>query len=360
MKVHWKKYILKFKFDAGTSRGILKNKTSYFIFMEDDSGATGIGECSILPGLSMDDRPEFETQLSQVCSDIQHLGVNDYTSLIQFMENQLGHNWPSIKMGIETAFLDHKNGGERRIFINNFFNGEGIPINGLIWMGDKRFMLDQVKEKLESGFKCIKIKIGAIDFDTELEVLRYVRNQFSERDITLRVDANGEFDMQNVMGKLSHLEKLKIHSIEQPIKSGQWESMQYICNHSPIPVGLDEELIGAYTYPYKKRLIEQIQPQYLILKPSLLGGFQATSEWIELAKSNNTGWWVTSALESNIGLNAICQYTFGFEAEMEQGLGTGALFGNNIKSPLMVEAGNIVYKKDRLWDYSGLDIQSIE
>jgi len=360
MKVHWKKYNLKFKFDAGTSRGILKNKTSYFIFMEDESGTTGIGECSLLPGLSLDDRPDYEMQLNQVCNDFQRFSISDYASLIQFLEDQIGQNWPSIRMGLETAFLDHANGGERRIFINNFLNGDGISINGLIWMGDKRFMLDQVKEKIESGFNCIKIKIGAIDFDSEMEVLRYVRNQLSARDITLRVDANGAFKMQNVMAKLSRLEKLKIHSIEQPIESGQWESMKYLCEHSPIPVGLDEELIGAYTYHHKKELIEQIKPHYLILKPTLLGGFHSSSQWIELAKSNNLGWWITSALESNIGLNAICQYTFGLEVEMEQGLGTGALFQNNIKSPLMVEAGKILYKNDHPWNLSGLHIQSIE
>lgn len=356
MKVHWKKYNLKFKFDAGTSRGILKNKTSYFIFIEDDSGLAGIGECSLLPGLSIDARPDFEKKLSQVCNDFQLHKIIDYDSLVEFEENQLTQDWPSIRMGLETAYLDLRNGGVRRIFINDFLNGRSIPINGLIWMGNKRFMLDQVKEKIESGFNCIKIKIGAIDFDTELEVLRYVRNQFSERDITLRVDANGAYNMQNVLGRISSLEKLKIHSIEQPIKSGQWESMQYLCEKSPIPVGLDEELIGAYSYRYKKDLVEQIQPHYLILKPSLLGGFHSSGEWIELARSNNIGWWITSALESNIGLNAICQYTFGLEVEMEQGLGTGALFKNNIKSPLMVENGNVQYKKDQYWDLSNLNI----
>ncbi len=360
MRVHFTKYNLRFKFDAGTSRGILKKKTSYYVFVEGDSGTIGVGECSLLPGLSIDDRPDYKKQLRKVCNDFQDLNIDDYSSLIRFIDDQLGQDWPSIRMGLETAFLDHKNGGVRRVFINNFFNGKGIPINGLVWMGNKQFMLDQVREKIESGFNCIKVKIGTIDFETELEVLRYVRNQFSERDITLRVDANGAFSMQNVLGKLSRLEKLKIHSIEQPIMPGQWESMHHLCKQSPIPVGLDEELIGAFSYNQKKELIEQIKPHYLILKPSLLGGFSSSREWIELARSNNIGWWITSALESNIGLNAICQYTFGFDVKMYQGLGTGVLFHNNIKSPLMVEEGNILYKKELPWDLSSLHIKGIE
>ena len=265
MRVHFEKYNLRFKFNAGTSRGILKKKTSYFVIMEGDSGTPGIGECSLLPGLSIDDKPDYEKRLKQVCNDFKYLNIGNYDSLIRFLDNQLGEDWPSIRMGLETAFLDHKNGGMRMVFIINFRNGRGIPINGLIWMGNKQFMLDQVRDKIESGFNCIKVKIGAIDFATELEVLRYVRNQFSERDITLRVDANGAFNMQNVMGRLSLLEKLQIHSIEQPIKTGQWESMHQLCRLSPIPVGLDEELIGAFSYPQKKELIEQIQPHFLFL-----------------------------------------------------------------------------------------------
>ncbi len=356
MKVHWTKYKLKFKFDAGTSRGILKNKVSYFVFIEDDSGVTGIGECSFLPGLSIDYRPDYEEKLSRTCEKYQLQGITDYDSLLKFFEEELDQGWPSIKMGLETAFLDRMNGGERRVFINDFVNGGAIPINGLIWMGDKRFMLDQVKEKIESGFSCIKVKIGAIDFDAELDVLKYVRSQVTARDITLRVDANGAFDMKNVMKKLTLLEKLKVHSIEQPIRAGQWEMMQNICKQSPIPIALDEELTGAFTHSQKKELIEFIKPHFIILKPSLLGGFKASDDWIQLARSNNAGWWITSALESNIGLNAICQYTFGLGVEMEQGLGTGALYHNNIESPLMVQNGYIQYLKDQSWNLSGLQI----
>lgn len=356
MKVHWRKYRLKFKFAAGTSRGILRNKVSYFVFMEDNSGVTGIGECSLLPGLSPDDRPDFEKKLNKICNNLKLQNISDYESLNIFFEDQLTRDWPSIRMGIETAFLDKMNGGGRKVFINRFMKGERIPINGLIWMGDKRFMLDQVKEKIESGYKCIKIKIGAIDFESELEVLKYVRSQMPERDITLRVDANGAFNTKNVLEKLSYLDKLKIHSIEQPIKAGQWESMQKLCKSSPIPIGLDEELIGSYTYNQKKELIEFIQPHYIILKPTLLGGFHTTDEWIELAGFNDIGWWITSALESNIGLNAICQYTYGLGVEIEQGLGTGTLFQNNFNSPLKVSNGNIQYVAGRSWDLSGLQI----
>ena len=354
MKVHWTKYNLKFKFDAGTSRGILKSKVSYFVFIKDNSGVTGIGECSLLPGLSIDDRPEFEDKLTRVCNSYQQQNISDYDSLLKFLEEQLAEGWPSIRMGIETAFLDQVNGGDRIVFHNGFINGATIPINGLIWMGEKRFMLEQVKEKIESGFRCIKVKIGAIDFDAELDVLKYVRSKFTDQDITLRVDANGAFNMKNVMEKLNLLEGLKIHSIEQPIKAGQWESMRKLCESSPIPIGLDEELIGDYTYGQKKELIELIKPHYIILKPSLLGGFNALDDWIQIARSNKVGWWITSALESNIGLNAMCLYTFGLGIEMEQGLGTGALYGNNIESPLVVKNGNIQYVKGHSWDLSGL------
>jgi L-alanine-DL-glutamate epimerase-like enolase superfamily enzyme len=354
MKVHWIKYILKFKFDAGTSRGILRNKVSYFVFIEDNSGITGIGECSFLPRLSIDDRPDYEEKLTSVCNSYQQQGISDYGSLLKFFDEQLAVGWPSIRMGIETAFLDRMNGGGRIVFHNDFIDGAPIPINGLIWMGEKRFMLEQVKEKVESGFRCIKVKIGAIDFDAELDVLKYVRSNFTEQDITLRVDANGAFNMKNVMEKLKLLERLKIHSIEQPIEAGQWESMRKLCERSPIPIGLDEELIGAYSCSQKKEMIEFIKPHFIILKPSLLGGFKASDGWIQLARSNKAGWWITSALESNIGLNAICQYTFGLGVEMEQGLGTGALYRNNIESPLVVKNGNIQYEKGHSWDLSGL------
>jgi len=360
MKVSWKKYSLKFKFEAGTSRGILKRKISYFIIIQDEVGNTGIGECSLLPGLSMDDRPDYEKWLDAACAKVQNSQISNLEILNLLLDESIGNSWPSIRMGLETAFLDYFHNGGKVIYLNDFLNGEGIPINGLIWMGDKDFMLEQVKRKINDGYSCIKMKIGAIDFKTELEILKNIRTQFSVEDMTLRVDANGAFSAENVMNKLVQLEKLKIHSIEQPLKSGQWEHMYNLCRETPVPIGLDEELIGNYTFSQKQNLLQAIKPQYLILKPSLLGGFSATKEWINIAESSGTGWWITSALESNIGLNAICQYTYGFEVSIEQGLGTGQLFENNIDSPLEVKNGFIKYNTRHRWDLSVLGIEGIQ
>jgi o-succinylbenzoate synthase len=360
MNVSWKKHILRFKFDAGTSRGILKDKTSYFIILSDESGGSrGVGECSLLTGLSPDDRPEFENQLNSLCNKMQSSGIKDYNNLISFLDIHIQNNWPALRMGFETAMLDYLNGGDRIIFKNDFSTGRRIPINGLIWMGEKAFMKQQVREKIDSGFSCIKVKVGALDFDSELEVLRFIRNQFSAEDITLRVDANGAYTPENVMSRIRQLEPLKIHSIEQPIGTGQWESMYKICMESPIPICLDEELIGDYNYEQKRTLVERIRPHYLILKPSLMGGFRSTQEWIDTATSNGTGWWITSALESNIGLNAICQFTYHQDVSIEQGLGTGQLFHNNIDSPLEVGQGFIRNNPDKTWDLSILDIQRV-
>jgi L-alanine-DL-glutamate epimerase-like enolase superfamily enzyme len=360
MRVFWKKHELRFTFNAGTSRGILKSKISYFIFMIDDHGTVGIGECGILPGLSIDDRPDLETNIERLCRLIQESRMVLSDNLYSFLDDQIGNSWPSIRMGFETAFLDLMHGGRRAVFENNFLYGEGIPINGLIWMGDRQFMLDQVRQKIESGFSCIKMKIGALDFETELEILKYIRDQYSVKDMILRVDANGAFLPENVMEKLIQLEKLQIHSIEQPIHAGHWEQMYELCRSTPIPIGLDEELIGDYPIARKKELLESIRPHYLILKPSLLGGFAAAKEWIDLAGSLQIGWWITSALESNIGLNAICQFTYDQGVDMAQGLGTGQLFENNIRSPLEVEKGYIRYDLRGHWDLSIFGIEGIE
>ena len=359
MKVSWQKYILRFKFEAGTSRGILKEKTSYYIFISDEAGCTGIGECSLLPGLSPDDHPGFENQIERLCTVVQPTDLQALEYLSAFLDLNIGYQWPAIRMGFETALLDYLNGGDRIIYRNDFIKGEGIRINGLIWMGNKSFMMQQVKEKIKSGYSCIKIKIGAIDFDSELKVLKYIRDRFSAEDMTIRVDANGAFSPENVMSKLKQLEGLKIHSIEQPIAPGQWESMHDLCRKSPIPVCLDEELIGDFTLEQKSQLVQHIKPHFLILKPTLLGGLCCTEDWIDIAESNDTGWWITSALESNIGLNAICQFTYDREVLLEQGLGTGQLFHNNIDSPLEVVQGFIRNNPDKGWDLSILDIQGV-
>ena len=360
VEASWIKYPLRLKFEAGTSRGVMTSKISYFIFLRTETGVTGIGECSLLPGLSIDDRPGYEDQLIRLCENFKQSNMGIVNELSKFLEDRIGHRWPSMRMAFEMAGLDLIRGGERVIFQNGFLKGEGIPINGLIWMGDRKFMLQQIKRKIESGYTCIKMKIGAMDYDIELDLLRYIRKQFQSKDLILRVDANGAFTPQNVMEKLGRLEKLNIHSIEQPIEAGQWEQMHKLCRITPIPVGLDEELIGEYDIVKKKDLVQQIMPHYLILKPSLLGGFDATREWIHIAESHNIGWWITSALESNIGLNAICQFTYGLKVTREQGLGTGQLFSNNIESPLEVNQGEIRYRVDGKWDLSNLGVETVQ
>ncbi|HAJ81051.1 MAG: o-succinylbenzoate synthase [Zunongwangia sp.] len=340
MQATYKKYILNFKRPSGTSRGVLTVKETWFIKIEDGDNF-GYGECGILRGLSIDDRSDYETKLKWACENI-HLGKNElWEALIEF---------PSIQFGIEMAFQSLKNENEFELFSSAFTKGEdAIAINGLIWMGEKDFMKSQIEDKLRSGFNCIKMKIGAIDFDTEIELLKYIRAQYSAEEIELRVDANGAFDPKNALEKLKRLSELKLHSIEQPIKQGNWEEMAKLCAETPLPIALDEELIGVFDVTKKKTLLQTIQPQYLIFKPSLIGGFKGTQQWIDLAENNNIGWWNTSALESNIGLNAISQFTYEKNVTMPQGLGTGNLYTNNVESPLEVKNGQISYNPGLNW-----------
>ena len=340
MQATYKKYILNFKRPSGTSRGVLTVKETWFIKIEDGDNF-GYGECGILRGLSIDDRPDYEAKLKWACENI-HLGKNElWEALIEF---------PSIQFGIEMAFQSLKNENEFELFSSAFTKGEdAIAINGLIWMGEKDFMKSQIEDKLRSGFNCIKMKIGAIDFDTEIELLKYIRAQYSAEEIELRVDANGAFDPKNALEKLKRLSELKLHSIEQPIKQGNWEEMAKLCAETPLPIALDEELIGVFDVTKKKTLLQTIQPQYLIFKPSLIGGFKGTQQWIDLAENNNIGWWNTSALESNIGLNAISQFTYEKNVTMPQGLGTGNLYTNNVESPLEVKNGQISYNPGLNW-----------
>ncbi|SFC89836.1 o-succinylbenzoate synthase [Zunongwangia mangrovi] len=342
MQATYKKHILNFKRPSGTSRGVLTVKESWFIKIEDGDNF-GYGECGILRGLSIDDRPDYEEKLKWACENI-HLGkVALWEQLIKF---------PSIQFGIEMAFKSLENENEFELFPSAFTKGEeAIAINGLIWMGEKDFMKSQIEDKLKSGFNCIKMKIGAIDFDTEIELLKYIRSQYSAEEIELRVDANGAFDPKNALQKLKRLSELELHSIEQPIKQGNWEEMARLCAETPLPIALDEELIGVFDVTNKKKLLQTIQPQYLIFKPSLIGGFKGTQQWIDLAETNNIGWWDTSALESNIGLNAISQFTYEKNVTMPQGLGTGSLYTNNIESPLEVKDGKISYNPNLNWDF---------
>lgn len=324
------KNTFQFKQPSGTSRGVLTEKHAWFIevWETDTPEVFGVGECSIIPGLSpdFDSFEKYEEKLKSLCKNID---LN-----LDF--------WPSIKFGLETALLDLKNGGKGIIYDNAFTRGDiKIPINGLVWMGDSKFMHEQIEEKLEAGFTTIKIKIGAIDFDSEIELLKSIRKRYSKDEITLRVDANGAFTPDEAEFKLSRLSKLDIHSIEQPIKAGQWNAMSDLCLKTKLPIALDEELIGIHLSRDKIKLLKQISPQFIILKPSLHGGISGTQEWIKIAEELNIPWWITSALESNIGLNAICQLTANYKTTLPQGLGTGSLYLNNVHSKLTVKDGFI-------------------
>ncbi|NNC70828.1 MAG: o-succinylbenzoate synthase, partial [Flavobacteriaceae bacterium] len=328
---------------GGTSRGVLREKETYFLILEKE-GKQGIGECGLFKGLSADDRPDYEAKLQFVCENIGQ-----------------GHEWlfkqvydlPSIQFGLEQAFLSLDSEYPFELIPSKFTRGtDAIAINGLIWMGDEPFMKDQIAEKIEAGFTTVKLKIGAIDFDTELGLLKFIRNEFSEKDIELRVDANGAFLPTEALEKLNYLSDYHLHSIEQPIKAGQWQEMAELCEKTPLPIALDEELIGIFNIPDKEKLIKTILPQYIILKPSLIGGFAGSDAWIHLAESNNIGWWITSALESNVGLNAIAQYTYSLNVNRPQGLGTGGLFTNNFDSPLYVIRGKLHYNPKLNWKFN--------
>ncbi|MBZ9779324.1 o-succinylbenzoate synthase [Psychroflexus sp. CAK8W] len=341
MKASYFKHILKFKKPSGTSRGVLKTKESWFIKIETEN-KFGIGECGLLKGLSIDSIEDYEATLKWLCDNI-HLGLDTlYPELKEF---------PSIQFGLEMAFQSFASSNPYVLFPSEFTDGnKGMVINGLIWMGEKSFMKSQIQDKIQQGFSCIKLKIGAIDFESELELLKYIRSEFSASDIELRVDANGAFSPEHALEKLKRLSAYDLHSIEQPIAQGEWKEMAKLCEQTPLPIALDEELIGIKDVTKKEKALLTIKPQYIILKPSLIGGFQGSREWIELANQHNIKWWMTSALESNIGLNAIAQFTFLQNNKMPQGLGTGGLYTNNIESPLTIEGEHIMYNPKLNWE----------
>lgn len=341
MKASYKKYILDFKRPSGTSRGVLTQKETWFIILE-DNGKQGIGECGILRSLSIDDRPDYEDKLKWACENI-HIGEQAlWDALIEF---------PSIQFGIEMAFQSLKSESPYLLFPSAFtYGSESIVINGLVWMGEETYMKEQIEEKLQQGFNCIKLKIGAIDFQKELDLLAFIRQNFTKNQIEIRVDANGAFSPIDALDKLNQISIYQLHSIEQPIKNGQLSIMEQLCEVTPLEIALDEELIGIFGYDKKRRLLEKVKPQYIILKPSLVGGFRGSKEWIDIAEELNIGWWITSALESNIGLNAIAQWTFLQNNLMPQGLGTGALYTNNFDSPLDVKNGRLVYNPNLNWE----------
>ncbi|CAM4300908.1 o-succinylbenzoate synthase [Flavobacterium terrigena] len=342
MKATYKKHILNFKRPSGTSRGVLTEKETWFLLLE-ENGKIGVGECGLLRGLSVDDRPDYEEKLQWVCQNI-HLGKDKlWQELLEF---------PSIQFGVEMAFLSLQAESTFELFPSNFTKGKDtITINGLVWMGEEAFMKKQIEEKLADGFTCIKLKIGAIDFQQELDLVTFIRKHFDEKTIEIRVDANGAFSPNEALEKLQLLSQYQLHSIEQPIKAGQFVAMQQLCKKTPFPIALDEELIGVFDYEDKMKLLDAIQPQYIILKPSFIGGIKGSLEWIEIAEKRNIGWWMTSALESNVGLNAIAQFTYTLNNKMPQGLGTGGLYTNNFDCPLAIKEGQLYYNTDLNWDF---------
>lgn len=340
MKACIRKYILNFKRPSGTSRGVLTHKETWFLILREDD-KFGIGECALLKGLSADDVPEYEEMLQWACAKI---GMGETWLLHELRK------YPSIQFGVEQAFRSLASRNPFLLFQSDFTtDGSPISINGLIWMGNFQSMHQQLQQKLAEGFSCIKIKIGALDFNSELQLLSSVRDEHGFGNISLRVDANGAFTEEQASQYLAGLTPYGIHSIEQPIPPGNWGAMQRLCRETPVPIALDEELIGVFNLSQKEELLKTIRPQYLVLKPSLLGGFAGSLEWITLAEKLGIGWWVTSALESNIGLNAIAQWVYTLKNDLPQGLGTGGLFTNNLDCPLHVAKGNLYYRNNQNW-----------
>lgn len=333
---------LHFKQPAGTSRGVYTTRQSYYLTITDDNcpGIKGVGECATLPDLSCDAVPEYNKILKDICLMVEQTGKIPYDIL---------RPYPSILFGLEMAFAQLDANGSTRLYDTPFGRGEeGITINGLVWMGTFEDMYSRLEAKLKAGFHCVKLKIGAIDFDKELDLIKHIREAFDKNTIELRVDANGGFTPDNAMERLEALAQYDIHSIEQPIKQHQWKDMARLCKETPLPIALDEELIGVNVKSMKEYLLDSIRPQYIILKPSLHGGMYGCDEWIQLAKERGIGSWITSALESNIGLNAIAHYcakTYGPSVSMPQGLGTGQLFTDNIAMPLVIDGDKIWYRE---------------
>ena len=333
--------LLHFLQPAGTSRGVYNTRLSFYLKLTSDEqpDVVGVGECATLPDLSCDAMPpnDYERKLRTFCDEYERTGVIDYEAMCTY---------PSMLFGLETAVAQFNAKGSLNFFDTPFGRGEeGIPINGLVWMGTFEEMFERLEAKLKAGFRCVKLKIGAIDFDRELQLIRHIRSTFSRKDVELRVDANGGFTPEEALSRMEALVQYDIHSIEQPIKQHQWAEMARLCAATSLPIGLDEELIGVNERQKKIELLDTIRPQYIVLKPSLHGGMAGTEEWIQLARERNIGSWITSALESNVGLNAIAQLTasiYGSNIRHAQGLGTGQLFADNIEMPLKVLG-------DKLW-----------
>jgi O-succinylbenzoate synthase len=347
----YSKRVLRFNFPARTSRGALSEHTAYYLHLHDDQqpAQVGYGEAAPLAGLSPDDRPDFETLVAALCARVTQAKYATLT--LEEVEALVPATLPALRFALETALLDWANGGQHRLYDTTFSRGEaGIPINGLVWMGDAAFMRQQIEKKLTEGYTCLKLKIGSLAFDTELQLLAEIRAVAGPERLTLRVDANGAFAPGEAPAKLAALAAFELHSIEQPIRAGQLAEMAALCRTSPIPVALDEELIGVTEPAAQAQLLDTIKPPYIILKPTLLGGLAAARRWMTLAEERGISWWLTSALESNIGLNAVSQFASAYvQSGFPQGLGTGQLYNNNVAAPLHIREGELHYEPQGEW-----------
>jgi o-succinylbenzoate synthase len=337
IKTHIEPRTLHFKKPAGTSRGVYQTHDVWYVrvTLPGHPEQVGLGECAPLPGLSQEAGPHYIERLQQACAHLEQTGYLDVEAL---------RACPSIFFGLETA-LKHLQQGHYGLWDTSFSRAEtGIPINGLIWMGSFRDMNEQIREKLHQGFRCIKLKIGAIDFEDELKLLHRIRQEYSPEAVTLRVDANGAFSPAEAPEKIERLSELSLHSIEQPLGAGQKKALAALIRSTPLPIALDEELIGHNLPEDKRSLLETLRPQYIVLKPSLHGGWAGCREWIDLAEEKGIGWWITSALESNIGLNAVAQWCATLNNPLHQGLGTGMLYTDNVEMPLVIEGERLWFK----------------
>ncbi|NWH04866.1 o-succinylbenzoate synthase [Desulfobacter latus] len=344
MKARIIEHDLQFKRPAGTSRGVLKHRRVWYLVLEKE-GRVGVGECAPLPGLSAESIAEVEQALAALAADPDGFCAQAHQQRIP----------ASIRFAVETALRDLEQTGPQILFPSSFTRGEkGIRINGLIWMGEPSFMKEQIRQKLDSGWRCIKLKIGALQFEEELAILKDIRAEYSADDVILRVDANGGFSPNDALDRLGQLAELGIHSIEQPIAKGQWQHMAGVCKQSPLDIAFDEELIGIREREEKIHLLDTLAPHYLVLKPSLHGGMEGCDEWIELADARGIGWWITSYLESNLGLNAIAQWAFLKQPSLHQGLGTGQLFTNNMASPLEIRGETLFFDPGKRFIFPGI------
>lgn len=338
LKATYKKHISDFIVPGGTSRGVLSQKDSYIIEVYDESSPkiSGVGEVSVIERLSIDAVVDLEIMVDFVCRNINHFATHYHLLLDRY---------PAIRFGLEMALLDLSNGGKRIYFESDFTKEkDSILINGLIWMGDINFMMAQIHDKIEDHYGCLKLKIGANDFESELNLLAEIRKNYPKEQLEIRLDANGAFAYDGALKKLDQIARFGVHSIEQPIKQGDWQEMANICAQSPVKIALDEELIGITNLAAQDALLKAIKPHFIILKPSLIGGFNACDVWIEKAHQNNINYWITSALETNVGLNAISQWSYTKKVNMAQGLGTGKLFSNNFECPLYLVGDKLFHK----------------